>query len=203
MMIVVGITGSTATGKTTAAHAFARRGYPVFSADAEVHRLLRSDSRAVAAVRKAFPSAWNGKSIDRSKLADVVFRDGRSLATLEALLHGHVRRGQRAFLREAAKKGARVAVLDIPLLFETGAERQCDVVLVMTAPRAVQNDRLAARGVSATRARAMRARQLADGEKQRRADYVVDSGMPKPKMLRALGQIIRMIDPSRKAAVRS
>lgn len=202
-MIVVGITGSTATGKTTAAQAFARRGYPVFSADTEVHRLLHSDPPTVAAVRKAFPSAWDGKSIDRSRLANAVFKDGRSLAKLESLLHGRLRRGQRAFLREAALNGARVAVLDIPLLFETGAERQCDVVLVMTASRAVQNDRLAARGVSLARARAMRARQLADGEKQRRADYVVDSGMPRRKMLRALGQIIRMIDPPRKVAARS
>ena len=121
-MIVVGITGSTATGKTTAAQAFARRGYPVFSADAEVHRLLQSDKRTIAAVRKAFPRCWNGESIDRSRLAELAFKSASSLARLEALLHPRVRRGEQAFLRAAARKRARLAVLEVPLLFETGAE---------------------------------------------------------------------------------
>ena len=119
------------------------------------------------------------------------------------LFRSRVRRAEQAFLRAAARKRARLAVLEVPLLFETGAERLCDAVVVMTASRTVQNDRLLARGVPASRARAMRLRQLSDGEKQRRADYIVDSGMPKPKMLRALAQIIRMTDPPRKAAVRS
>ncbi len=203
-VIAVGITGSSATGKSTAAQAFARRGYPVFSADAAAHGLLSSDKRTIATVRKAFPAAWDGKAIDRAQLGRAVFADARALAKLESLLHPRVRAAERAFLRGAKADGARIAVLEIPLLFETGAERLCDVIVVMTAPRAIQNVRLRARGTTAARIKAMRARQLSDSEKARRADYIVDSSMPKPKMLRALAEIVRMIDPPpRKAAVRS
>lgn len=203
-MIAVGITGAAATGKSTAAQAFARRGYPVFSADAAVHALLSTDQRTIAAVRRAFPSAWDGKAIDRATLAAAVFADARALTKLESLLHPRVRRAERAFLREAKARGARVAVLEIPLLFETGAERLCDVVLLMTAPRAVQDARLRARGVSGPRRKAMRARQRNESEKVRQADYIVDSSMPRPKMRRALAEIVRMIDPpGRKTPARS
>ncbi len=194
-MIAIGITGSAATGKTTTAQAFARRGHPVFSADAAVHALLSSDKRTVASVRKAFPTAWDGKAIDRVKLSKAAFADARALSKLESLLHPRIRKAERAFLRDAKARRARIAVLEIPLLFETGAERLCDVIILMTAPRAIQDARLRARGLSGARIKALRARQINDGEKARQADYIVDSSMPRPKMKRALAEIVRMIDP--------
>lgn len=205
-MIAVGITGSTGMGKTAAAKAFARRGYPVFDADAEVRRLLSEDGRTIVAVRKAFPEAWDGQTIDRLRLAATVFANTSALGRLEAILHPKVRTAERAFLRAAKRTGARLAVLEVPLLFETGSERLCDVVLVVSAPRKVQEARVLARpGMTRRRLAAMRARQLSDLEKRRQADYVVDTSGPKPKMLRELAKIIRTLDPPRprKPAARS
>jgi dephospho-CoA kinase len=195
-VLVLGITGSVAMGKTTVARVFARAGYPVFDADAAVRALLTGDKATIAAVRRAFPDATRAGRVDRKALAALVFDDARALARLEKLLHPRVRRAERAFLKKAKARGARLAVLDIPLLFETGAERRVDAVLVVFAPASVQKARVLARpGMSLGRFRAMRSRQMSDREKRRRATFVLDTSAGRAKMTREIRRVIAMLDP--------
>ncbi len=194
-MIVLGITGSVGMGKTTAARAFARAGYPVFDADACVHELLGTDPRTIAAVRRAFPSVVRNGVVDRKALGALVFAHDSALAKLESLLHPRVRARQRAFVREAKKARHRVAVVDVPLLFETGGDREVDATLVVTAPLAQQRARvLARRGMTRARFDAIRKRQLSDREKRQRATYVVDTGSGRAMMLRQIRTILATLE---------
>jgi len=194
-LFVLGITGSVGMGKTTAAQAFARAGYSVFDADATVRALLAHDASAIAAVKRTFPAAVRGGTVDRTALAGLAFDDPAALARLEGLLHKRVRQRERRFLADAKASGARLAVLDIPLLFETGGEKRVDAVLVVTAPAAVQKARVMKRpGMTAHRFRAMRARQMSDREKRRRATYVIDTGGEKRNMLREIRRLIKMLE---------
>lgn len=193
-MIVLGITGSVGMGKTTAAKVFSRLGYPVFDADATVRDLLTSDRATIAAVRRAFPAAVRKGAVDRKALAELVFDDAAALARLESVLHKRVRTAEKAFLASAKKSGARLAVLDIPLLFETGGEKRVDASLVVSAPAAVQKARVMSRpGMTARRFRAMRVRQMPDREKRRRATFVLDTGAGKAKMTRAIRRVIAIL----------
>ena len=195
-MIVLAITGSVGMGKTTAAKVFARLGYPVFDADATVRDLLTSDARTIAAVRRAFPVAVRDGAVDRKVLADLVFGDAAVLERLEGILHKRVRRAEKRFLAAAKQSGARLAVLDIPLLFETGGEKRVDATVVVSAPAAVQRARVMTRpGMTARRFRAMRARQMPDREKRRRATFVIDTGAGKAKMTRAIRRVIGILLP--------
>ncbi|MGH6769664.1 MAG: dephospho-CoA kinase [Xanthobacteraceae bacterium] len=173
-MFVLGLTGSVAMGKSTTARFFAEAGVPVHDADAVVHRLYEGE--AVAAVETAFPSATAGGRIDRSRLAALVLDDPAALKRLEAIVHPLVRKAETQFLREAATAGAKVAVLDIPLLFETGGEERVDAVVVVSAPAEEQRRRVLERpGMTLEKLEALLARQLPDAEKRRRADFVVDT----------------------------
>lgn len=195
-MIVLGLTGSVGMGKTEVARALARRGYPVFNADAEVHRLLAEDRCAIAAIRRSLQNAGTTAGIDRVKLGAQVFRDPAALRFLEHILHPRVRVAAKRFLAAAKAHGAGLAVLEIPLLFETRADRLCEVTVVVSAPAAVQMARVLARpGMTKARLQAMLARQMSDGEKRRRATYVVDTGSGRSKMLRQIAKILEVLDP--------
>lgn len=173
-MFVLGLTGSIGMGKSTTAKFFAEEGVPVHDSDAVVHRLYEGE--AVPAIEAAFPGTTANGKVDRDKLAKHLVAHPGDFKKLEALVHPLVRAAERAFLAEAEKRGARVVVLDIPLLYETAAEARCDAVVVVSAPADVQRERLRARGMSDQRFEAIVARQVPDAVKRERADFTVDSG---------------------------
>jgi dephospho-CoA kinase len=173
-MFVLGLTGSIAMGKSTAARFFADEGVPVHDADATVHRLYEGE--ATAAIEAAFPGTTADGKVDRSKLAAKVVGDPAALKRLESIVHPLVQAAEVKFLAQAEAAGAKVAVLDIPLLFETGGDKRVDAVVVMTAPPEVQRARILKRdGMSIDKLEALMARQMPDAEKRRRADFVVDT----------------------------
>jgi dephospho-CoA kinase len=173
-MFVLGLTGSVAMGKSTTARFFAEEGVPVHDADSVVHRLYEGD--AVPVIEAAFPGTTTGGKVDRVKLGSRVMGDLAALRQLEAIVHPMVQDAEARFLAEAEAQGAPVALLDIPLLFETGGDARVDAVVVATAPAEVQRARVLERpGMTLQRLEAMLARQLPDSEKRRRADFIVDT----------------------------
>lgn len=171
-MIVLGLTGSIGMGKSTAAKMLRRMGVPVHEADKAIHRLLRGS--AVKPVQKAFPSAVRRGRIDRAELGRLVFNDKAALKRLEAILHPLVRRTSARWLGVQRRAGKKLAVLDIPLLFEAGREKECDAVIVVSAPPDVQKARVLARpGMTPAKLKGILARQMSDAEKRKRADFVV------------------------------
>jgi dephospho-CoA kinase len=175
-MIVVGLTGSIGMGKSTAAAHLRARGLPVFDADAEVHRLY-TGGKAVERIERAFPGSTSAAGVDRGKLSAALIAYPERLRELEAIVHPMVREAERSFLRGEAKRGTPVAVLEIPLLFETELNRLMDAVIVLSAPAEIQLARLLERpGMSAQKFEQLLARQLPDAEKRARADFVVDTG---------------------------
>jgi dephospho-CoA kinase len=191
-MFVLGLTGSIAMGKSTASRTFRCFGVPVFDADAEVHRLVAPGGSAVAPVGTAFAGCADAAGgIDRAALARQVFRDPAALDRLEAIVHPLVRAAERRFLERCAAARCPLAVLDIPLLYETGGERLVDAIAVVSAPAFLQGQRLLRRkGMSAERLAAIRRRQLPDAEKRRRADFVIPTGLDRRQSVRAIAGII-------------
>jgi dephospho-CoA kinase len=173
-MFVIGLTGSIAMGKTTTARLFAEEGVPVHDADAAVHRLYEND--AVALIEAAFPGATRDGKVDRVALGKQVVGKPQELRRLEDIVHPLVRAAGTRFLQEAEDAGAKVAVLDIPLLFETGGDARVDATVVVSAPQEMQRARVLERGVSVEQLEALLTRQMPDAEKRKRADFVVDSG---------------------------
>lgn len=193
-MIVIGLTGSIGMGKTTAARFFAAAGLPVHDADAVVHRLYGGD--AVAEIAAAFPGTAVDGQIDRAALSARVLGDAAALARLEAIVHPRVHAAEAAFRAAAARAGATLAVLDIPLLFETGGEARVDVSIVVSAPTALQRARVLARpGMTPARLDAILARQMPDAEKRRRAHLVLDSGGPLPYLAAQVANAVRALRP--------
>jgi dephospho-CoA kinase len=178
-MILVGLTGSIGMGKSTAARALRRLGLPVHDADAAVHRLLAPGGAAVRPVLAAFPDVGDETGgIDRQRLGARVFGDAAALKRLEAILHPRVRAAKRRFLAAQARQRRPVVVLDVPLLFETGGDRECDAVLVVSAPAYLQRRRVLARpGMTEAKFRAILAKQMPDRDKRRRASFVVQTGL--------------------------
>ena len=172
-MFILGLTGSIGMGKTTTARLFAEAGVPVYDADAAVHRLYQGE--AAAAIEAAFPGTTSQGKVDRGALGRRVVGDAPALQILETIVHPLVREAEKRFLADAEGSGAKVAVLDIPLLFETGGETRVDAVVVVSAPAKVQRARVLERGLSAEQFEALLARQMPDAEKRRRADFVVDT----------------------------
>jgi dephospho-CoA kinase len=173
-MFVIGLTGSIAMGKTTTAKLFADEGVPVHDADATVHRLYEGEASGL--IEAAFPGSTRGGRVDRVALGKQVVGDAPALRRLEAIVHPLVRNAEMKFLKDAERAGAKVAVLDIPLLFETGGEARVDATVVVSAPEPMQRSRALERGLSLEQLEALLTRQMPDAEKRRRADFVVDSG---------------------------
>ncbi len=197
-MVILGLTGSLAMGKSTAAAMLRRMGVPVCDSDALVHRLLGSGGRAVPAVGAAFPGVVTAGAVDRAALARYVFDDPAALRRLEAILHPMVQDGQHRFLAGAAARGAALAVLDVPLLYETRGDRRCDAVAVVTAPGFLQRQRALRRAnMSTARLRAVLARQLPDAEKRRRATFVVPTGNGRRDTLIRLKRIVTLLSRQR------
>ncbi len=173
-MFILGLTGSLGMGKSTTAGFFAEAGVPVHDADAVVHRLYEGE--AVAAIEAAFPGTTASGKVDRIKLAARVLDDPEALRRLEAIVHPLVRAAEARFLAEAQASGAQVVVLDIPLLLETASHHRVDAVVVVSAPPDTQRQRVLERpGMTPDKLDALLARQMADSEKRRLADFVVDT----------------------------
>ena len=173
-MVILGLTGSIGMGKSTTAGFFAEAGAPVHDADAAVHQLY--DGAAAAAIEAAFPGTTAGGKVDRAKLGEQVLKDPAALKRLEAIVHPLVRRDEERFLQAAEGAGATVAVLNIPLLFETGGETRCDAVVVVSAPPEMQRARVMTRpGMTEEKFASLLGKQVPDAEKRRRADFVVDT----------------------------
>ena len=175
-MLVIGLTGSIGMGKSAVAGFIRDFGVYVFDADAEVHRLYKSE--AVPLIEAAFPGTTSEAGVVRPKLAAALAESSGGFKRLEAIVHPLVQASERQFLLEEKKSGAWAAVLEIPLLFETGGDAKVDRVIVVSAPPEVQRARVLARpGMTEARFEQLRARQLNDGEKRKRADFVVDTGL--------------------------
>ncbi|MGH6788827.1 MAG: dephospho-CoA kinase [Pseudolabrys sp.] len=171
-MFILGLTGSIGMGKSTTAKFFAEAGVPVHDADAAVHKLYEGE--AVAPIEAAFPGSTHGGKVDREKLGRQVVGNDARIKKLEDIVHPLVRKSEERFL--AANAQAPVVVLDIPLLFETGGEKRCDAVVVVSAPAEVQRQRAFERpGMTQEKYASLLAKQVPDEEKRRRADFVVDS----------------------------
>lgn len=177
-MRVIGLTGGIGMGKSTAAGVFRRAGIPVHDADAAVHALYAKGGAAVPRIAALVPEAVRHGAVDRAVLGCAVLGEPALLRRLEEAVHPLVRREERRFLARCRRRGAAAAVLDIPLLFETGAESRVDRVVVVSAPASVQRARVLARpGMTEARLDAIRARQMPDAAKRRRADLVVPTGL--------------------------
>jgi dephospho-CoA kinase len=173
-MIILGLTGSIGMGKSTTAKLFAEAGVPVYDADAAVHKLYEGE--AVPAIEAAFPGTTANGKVDRGKLSARVVHDPAAMKRLEQIVHPMLGASRQKFFEEAEQAGAPVAVIDVPLLFETGGEKRVDAVVVVTTSPENQRERILARGTMTNQALdAILARQLPDTEKRKRADFVVDT----------------------------
>jgi dephospho-CoA kinase len=187
---VLGLTGSIGMGKSTVAGMFADCGVPVFDADAEVRRMQGPGGSLLGEIEAAFPGTTGPAGVDRNKLGAAVFDAPAALAALEAIVHPAVREARAKFLRENA--GAKLAVLDIPLLFEKGGAEEVDAIVVASAPPGVQRARVLARpGMTLERFEHILALQLPDAEKRARADYVIDTGTT---LAETRAQVARLVE---------
>jgi dephospho-CoA kinase len=173
-MIILGLTGSIGMGKSTTAKLFAEAGIPVYDADATVHKIYEGE--ATPAIEAAFPGTTVNGKVDRGRLSAQVVHDPAAIRQLEQIVHPMLRAYHQKFLDDAERSGAPVAVVDVPLLFETGGEKRVDAVVVVTTSPENQRERILARGTMTDEAlEAILARQMPDAEKRKRADFVVDT----------------------------
>ena len=199
-MIVIGLSGSIGMGKSTAARAFKRLHLPVQDSDAVVHSLTGPNGKALPAIEQAFPGVVGPGGVDRNRLGQAVFGDADALARLEGILHPMVRARTDAFLRRAARNRAPVAILDVPLLFESGTHALCDHIFVVSAPARVQRLRVLSRpGMTAEKLAGVLKRQTPDRLKRRYADTVVPTGSGYRTALKVLmtGLMIALMRPPR------
>jgi dephospho-CoA kinase len=173
-MIILGLTGSIGMGKSTTAKLFAEAGVPVYDADATVHMIYEGE--AAPAIEAAFPGTTANGKVDRAKLSGQVVHDAAAMKRLERIVHPMLRAYHQKFLDDAERSGATVAVVDVPLLFETGGEKRVDAVVVVTTSPDIQRQRILARdNMTGEKLEAILARQLPDAEKRKRADFIVDT----------------------------
>jgi dephospho-CoA kinase len=189
-MIILGLTGSIGMGKSTTAKLFAEAGVPVYDADATVHRLYEDE--AAPAIEAAFPGTTVDGKVDRNRLSAQVVHDPAAIKRLEAVVHPMLGASRQKFLDDAERSGAPVAVVDVPLLFETGGEKRVDAVVVVTTSPEIQRQRILARdNMTGEKLDAILARQMPDAEKRRRADLVVDTSHGLEPVRTRIGDILK------------
>jgi dephospho-CoA kinase len=189
-MIVLGLTGSIGMGKTTTALLFAKAGIPVFDADAAVHRLYAGE--AVRLIEQAFPGTVRSGSVDRALLSKMVIGKPSAMRQLERIIHPLVARAERAFVHQASQVGHQIALLDIPLLMESGRLDRAHAIVVVSAPADIQRTRVLRRdGMSEEKFQAILAKQLPDRDKRRRAHFIIDTGRGLSAADQQVGGIIR------------
>jgi dephospho-CoA kinase len=193
-MKIIGLTGGIGMGKSTASAAFRRHGVLIFDADQAVHELQAVGGRAVRPIEASFPGTTRGGAIDREALRRAVLGNAVALKKLERIVHPLVRDAERRFLAAARRAGKSLVVLDIPLLLETGGEKRVDEVVVVSAPAAVQAVRVMRRpGMTRERLAAIRARQMPDAEKRKRADVVIHSGLSRHFAVAAIRRLMHRL----------
>jgi len=193
-VIILGLTGSIGMGKSTTGRMFADEGALLWDADAAVHRLYARGGAAVDPLGETFPSVVVDGAVDRTRLAEILGRDETAFKRLEAIVHPLVAQDRAEDLAAARAEGVRLAVLDIPLLFETGGDQFVDAVVVVTADPEVQAARVLARpGMTRERFEAILARQTPDAEKRRRADFLVDTGRGLGAAREQVAQVVRTV----------
>lgn len=193
-MKVLGLTGPIGSGKSFVAAIFRELGAAVFDADLEVHRLYAEDKKVIAAVAEKFPHATKNHLVDRAVLAQMALHDESAMRDLEAIIHPAVRQAEKAFLTRQKKRGAELAVLDIPLLFQTGADALCDVVLLLAAPEEVRKARVLSRpGMSQEKWQKIVARQGAEAYKPERADFVLNTHQNKAILKDEVQRVIKEV----------
>ena len=194
-MMIVGLTGSIGMGKSTAAKMLRQMGVPVYDADANVHALQAKGGAALPPIEAAFPGVVKDGVLDRQALGARVFGNKEALRRLEAIVHPLVGQRQRAFLKRAARRGEKLVVLDIPLLFEGAGERRVDATLVVSAPAFLQRHRVMARpGMSAERLDGILRQQVPDALKRRKATIVIPTGLGLAPTRLALAKAVRQIE---------
>lgn len=193
-MKILGLTGSVGMGKSTAAAMLRRMGVPVYDADAAVHRMMSKGGVAVTRVAASFPGVEKNGAIDRVALGKRVFGNDAAMKRLEAIIHPLVRQDEDRFLSDMRRRRAELVVMDVPLLFESGRQRRYDATMVVTAPEFLQRARVLARpGMTRAVLAAIKARQMPDAEKRRRADFIVPSGLGRGFTWRRLRQVLRAL----------
>lgn len=193
-MKIIGLTGSIGMGKSVTTTLLKHLGIAVHDSDAAVHAALSKDGSGFDEVIKAFPKAFDRKNnrIDRALLGKIIFSDVAQKQKLEAIIHPHVWESQRLFIQAAHQRGDKIVVLDIPLLYETGAERRCDKVICVTAPYFLQRQRVLKRsGMSEDRFRNILKNQMPDQEKRKRADFVIQTGLGRAYTLWELKKVLK------------
>ncbi len=189
--LLVGLTGSIGMGKSETAKMFARLSIPVYDADAAVHALYEPGGAAVAAIAQAFPGAVKNNRVDREELARQIGGKPAEFAKLEAIVHPLVGVDQRDFIAAAQVKGARLVVLDIPLLYETGADARMDAVVVVSAPHELQRERVLSReGMTEEKLDHILARQMSDAEKRAKAHYIVETDKGRVEAFKQVQKIV-------------
>jgi len=175
-MIIIGLTGSIAMGKTQTAKMFKRLNIPVYSADAAVHELYAKKGAAVEPVGRLFPDVVINGEISREKLSQIILEAPETVDTIEKIVHPLVRERENEFISRSQNDGTQLIVLDIPLLFETGAEARVDRIIVVTAPAGIQRQRVLARpGMTEEKFQLILSRQMPDAQKRAKADYIVET----------------------------
>lgn len=199
-MIILGLTGSIGMGKSTAAGMLCSLGVPVHDSDAAVHKLMGKGGRAVARVEAAFPGVVRDGAVDRKALGAKVFGDPAALRRLEKILHPMVAEEKGRFIRLWASRRCPMVALDVPLLFETKGDRQCDAAILVSAPAPIQALRVLKRpGMTRERLGRIRAQQMPEAEKRRRADFIVPTGLGYRFTLVHLGEIVDYLSQFRGA----
>jgi dephospho-CoA kinase len=196
MMLIIGLTGSIGMGKSTAAARIRALGIAVCDADSVVHKLYKPCGAAVEAIEAAFPGTTSAEGgVDRQKLAAALLADSSAFKRLEEIVHPLVHAAERNFLHEKLAKGKDKAVLEIPLLFETGGEKRVDVTIVVSAPAEIQRQRVLERpGMTAEKLEQILSRQMPDEEKRRRADFVVDTSRSIPETEAQIDRIVAQLE---------
>lgn len=193
-MIIIGLTGSIATGKSYVGKCFAKLGAKVFSADEAVHDLLTYGGKAVKPVREAFPESYDEGCICRKKLGKVVFGDGHKRQQLEAIMHPLVSKERENFIADAKKHKVFLVVLEIPLLFESKVKTECDYIVVTVVDKEIQKGRALEReGMTEERFNAINALQMASVEKAKRADFVIDTKVSEFSVFRRVKEIVNIV----------
>ncbi len=192
-MMVIGLTGGIGMGKSTVAKMFAQAGVPGFNADDAVHELQAPGGQAIPALARAFPGMVTGGVLDRAGLRQMVFSDPAALTRLEAIMHPLVRKAETSFRTAALRRRARAVLLDIPLLFETGAELRVQQTITVSAPHDVQVMRVRRRGLETAQIEQIIASQMPDAMRRARADFVIHTGLSKFHTLQAVRRIIEAL----------
>ena len=191
-MIVLGVTGSIAMGKSTVSTMLSHLNNPLHDADKTVHELMSVNGKAYHEIAKSFPGAIRVNGVDRAKLGREVFGNPEKLEQLENILHPLVREARNRFFRQQSRYKSRLVILDVPLLYETGGDKDCDKVLVVSAPFFIQKQRALARhGMTQTKFHDILKRQVPAHDKRRRADFIGPTGLGKAYTYRALKRLIR------------